>query len=153
VLSLLTKPLRSNLWSPVIRKLRAQALLAQNKPFAAFEQLEPDIRTGDVAAFDLIAPALAPRAIPAERATGALIALSHELDDRTPGRVRALLALFCVAQGDAECVRFHGMRAALSGEALPATRQALSWLNEHHSSERVRADARAWLASSSRVAP
>ena len=55
---------------------------------------------------------------------------------------RALLAAICTQTRDAQCVRHHGLGAAVMGEKL--SRVALGWLVEHHESAAVRDDARRW---------
>jgi hypothetical protein len=67
------------------------------------------------------------------------------MDDSAPPSLRAWLALICVQQGDAECARFQGLRAALGGarEALAA----LQWAMQHHPSAQVRRDLQHWLAT------
>jgi hypothetical protein len=57
--------------------------------------------------------------------------------------VRSLLAAICVEQGDAECARFHALRAAARN--APNIEPTLLWLTDHAETERKRADARAWL--------
>jgi hypothetical protein len=56
--------------------------------------------------------------------------------------VRELLALSCMHTGDASCVHFHGMRAALA--ATPNAQVLLEWLAAKHPDPAVRADAAAW---------
>jgi hypothetical protein len=70
----------------------------------------------------------------------------HRLADHTPLDLRGSLAMICLQQGDAECVRFHGMRVAVAGEPEPG-RVLLRWLRENHPDAAVRSDAERWLAS------
>jgi hypothetical protein len=62
-------------------------------------------------------------------------------DDADLG-ARGALAEICARAGDEECARFHATRAAVRGRPTGA----LAWLAEHHTSARVRADARRWQA-------
>jgi len=140
-------PARQALWAPVVRQLRARALLLRGATAQAFEVLAPALAAGDLHAFDLLAPTLLSSTLPATRLRSALDALARTQGDRTPGRVRAVLAAVCSVEGDAECVRFQGLRAAISGESPKLAQLALDWLVEHHPLARVRADARAFAAA------
>jgi hypothetical protein len=61
--------------------------------------------------------------------------------DQTPPELRVQLAALCASQGDEECVRFHGLRAAALGAAADPI---LTWLRQNHSAPEVRAEAAAW---------
>jgi hypothetical protein len=70
----------------------------------------------------------------------------HGLADSAPLDLRAALAMLCIQQSDAECVRFHGMRVAVAGD--PDTgRVLLAWLHANHPEAAVRDDAGRWLGS------
>jgi hypothetical protein len=140
-------PARQALWAPVVQQLRARALLLRGATAQAFEVLAPALADGDLRAFDMLAPTLLSSTLPVARLHSTLDALAQARGDRTPGRVRAVLAAVCSVEGDAECVRFQGLRAAISGESPKLARLALDWLIEHHPLARVRADARAFAAA------
>ena len=84
------------------------------------------------------------------RVRSLLEALLTALDDLAPPALRAQLAAHCAADGDAECARFQGLRAAARGVAGAVS--PLCWLTAHHPDARVRDDARAWLATLGREA-
>jgi hypothetical protein len=69
-------------------------------------------------------------------------------DDDAPVELRAELARVCAQLGDADCVRFHGTRAAVSGH--PHGPELLGWLEANHPDERVRADSLRWLETMAR---
>lgn len=70
--------------------------------------------------------------------------------DQSPAELRMQLAAICASQGDEECARFHGLRAAALGAAAGPI---LLWLQQNHSSQAVRAEAAAWQAAASARAP
>ena len=79
--------------------------------------------------------------MPLEAARQVLEAYVDRTGDEADIGVRAALAEICARAGDAECIRFHGTRAALRGRST----RALTWLAEHHEDERIRRDAQRWI--------
>jgi hypothetical protein len=73
------------------------------------------------------------------------------MDDDAPADLRVTLARLCVEQGDLECARFHGLRAAT--HAAPGIEPVLRVLAEHHPRAQVRDDAAQWLKVLSTPAP
>lgn len=128
--------------------LMAQVLVGVGRPGEAADLLEAAIRAGEVGAFQIVAGPLA-GSDPA-RVRSLLEALLVTLDDTAPPTLRAQLAAHCAADGDAECARFQGLRAAARG--APGAARTLCWLMAHHPAPRVRSDARAWLATLQREA-
>ena len=128
-------------YRPARDGLLAEVLLRGGRPGEAADALEGAIREGQVGALQIVAPALA-RSDPA-RLRSLLEALLAALDDTAPPLLRRQLAMHCAADGDAECVRFQGLRAAARG--APGAEGPLCWLMAHHPERRVRDDARAWL--------
>jgi len=117
------------------------ALLTQ-KPAVAVETLSGSLMAGDPLAFSLLAPALMEGAVPWTRARELVQGAVDTLDEQASPFQRALLAAICTQTRDAQCVRHHGLGAAVMGEKL--SRVALGWLVEHHESAAVRDDARRW---------
>jgi hypothetical protein len=128
-------------WQTQWRHAAARLARAQSRPQEALDILAPLIDAGDLPALSILRPAF--NELPMHEVRKHLDAAVRALDDDAPPELRADLALACSAEGDAECVRFHGLRAAAHGVAT--AREPLEWLAAHHPSERVRADARAWL--------
>jgi hypothetical protein len=79
--------------------------------------------------------------LPLSEAKEVLEAYVDRTGDEADLGVRAALAEICARSGDAECARFHGIRAAIHGRPT----SALTWLAEHHEDERIRRDATRWL--------
>jgi hypothetical protein len=137
-------PARADAWAYDARWRRAAARVAvhDGRAAAAAALVRPLVADGDVGALAILRPRFADLVPDELRAL--MESAARSLDALTPPPLRADLARLCMATGDAECVRFHGLRAAARG--VPSARAPLSWLAEHHPSARVRADARAWLA-------
>jgi hypothetical protein len=125
------------------QRAAARVALAKSQPQEALRLLQPLIDAGDLVALSILRPAF--NALPLDELRAHLATAVAALDDAAPPELRADLALACSVVGDAECVRFHGLRAAARGVAT--ARAPLEWLAAHHPAERVRADARAWLAT------
>lgn len=91
-----------------------------------------------------IAHAVSQDALPPSRARALLQKAIDKLADDAPPDLRAVLALTCAAEQDADCARFHGLRAAARGsrQSMPV----LVWLRDHDPTPRGRADAAAWFA-------
>ncbi|HTU58480.1 MAG TPA: hypothetical protein VMF89_08600, partial [Polyangiales bacterium] len=79
--------------------------------------------------------------LPLSAARQVLEAYVDQTGDEADIGVRAALAEICARAGDAECARFHGIRAAVRGRPT----SVLTWLAEHHEDERIRRDATRWL--------
>jgi hypothetical protein len=98
---------------------------------------------GDVSALNELGAAATRPAWRAELREIVEAAVAAASDHAAP-ELRANLAALCMAEGDAECVRFHALRAAARGSERAAA--PLDWLRAHHPSPEVRADAQRWLA-------
>jgi hypothetical protein len=122
-------------------RLLARALLAQRRGEEAAEVLAPSIEAGDPASITLLRSELP--ALSAATARRLLERVARAQQDATPVEVQQALALVCAAQGDAECVRFHGLRAAVKQGAAAAW--PLYWLKEHAPNAWERRDAARWL--------
>ncbi len=120
---------------------RAQLDWRAGRPDLARARLEKPARFGDVESMGLLLR------IPADAQWMRDVLEAHlrKVDDQGQVEFRAQLALICSALGDAECVRFHGMRAAVSGS--PHAPRLLSWLRAHHPEERIRRDSDRWLGT------
>ncbi len=127
---------------PAWDRTRARVLLARDDLEGAAAVLEPAIGDGDLAALATVAPALLADG-DLDRGRELLEAYAVAADDGTPPDVRADLAWVCARQGDAECARFHGLRAAARGS--PRAIEPLRWLAEHARDEATRTEAAAWL--------
>jgi len=125
--------------------LLARIELRRGDVEAALARVGSLVRSGDPGALAVVSPLITTRQISPERSRSLLLGYAEARREETPPEVRALLAAVCTSLRDAECVRFHAMRAALRGSA--AARPSLAWLRDHHPSERVRADARGWLTA------
>ena len=73
------------------------------------------------------------------------------MDDDAPAELRVTLARLCVADGDLECARFQGLRAAT--HAAPGVAPVLQVLAEKHPRAQVRNDAAEWLKTLSTPIP
>jgi hypothetical protein len=135
-------PARPGDYEPVWRRLKARAHLQRGQAAAAAALMAPELKEGDLEAVRLLLPALVKGTSPKE-ARRLLERSARLLDDQMPPQLVLVLARLCMAEGDAECVRFYGMRAATHG--VPGAQEVLRWLAERHPSQRVRADAAAWL--------
>jgi hypothetical protein len=138
-------PSRDDAW--VFRTQRdrvmAAVLASTGDLDSALDLVGDAIRAGDLESLAvIIGPATHQRP---QRLREILEALSRTLDDNTPGDVRAELAARCAAVGDAACVRFEGLRAAVLGSARAGP--ALCWLINRHPLAHVRRDAAGWLAT------
>lgn len=124
------------------RRAKIRALFETGQSDAALVLLWEAIHgAGDLAALGTLrgfAPTISQHAF-----RTLLEATAEAMRDRAPPGLRADLARVCASEGDAECARFHGFRAAVRGEAR--ARPALEWLARHHPDERARRDAAAWL--------
>jgi hypothetical protein len=130
-------------YSAARNRLLAHYHRRRHEDSRAIDAVEVDIAAGNLHAYDAIAPILATSPeISIERKHALLESLVKRLDIKTPPTVRAELARTCIALGDVDCARFHGLRAAARGEDLG--KDVLSWLTLAHPSERVRRDAEHW---------
>ena len=124
------------------RRLRIRRALAGRHLDGAYGLMQRAVEEGD---YSVVAFLYLPEAEPLgpARRRALLEPVAEALDDDAPPDLRARIASECVALGDAECVRFQAQRAAARGErgALPSLR----WLVRNHPTERVRADAAAWV--------
>jgi hypothetical protein len=120
---------------------RARLDLALGLHERVLERMSEPARLGDLQALEFVR--ITQPSLSAYRQT--LESAVKARDDDTPVAVRAELARVCVELDDADCVRFHGIRAAVSGssEAVPL----LAWLGANHPDERVRTDSIRWLAT------
>lgn len=123
--------------------LSAHHLLEQGKASQAFALLMPLLSKSDQDAFRTLMPYLVQHRDQLSSLRTPLQELADTLRDSLPHDTRSLLAEACAMEGDAECVRFHGIRAVVRGSSFAAP--LLQWLVAHHPMERVRRDAEAWL--------
>ncbi|MBW2383989.1 MAG: hypothetical protein JRG92_10155 [Deltaproteobacteria bacterium] len=126
----------------------AAALLASRSgdPERALDLLDSAVREGDPRAARIAVGTLGSGQVSRERVRDMLERAIHGLADSAPLDLRAALAMLCIQQSDAECVRFHGMRVAVAGD--PDTgRVLLAWLHANHPEAAVRDDAGRWLGS------
>ena len=123
------------------QRVLARGLL-QTHAYAEAEQLILDALAEHEAG--MIALLQLPEAgeLPLSAARNILTRYVEAADDDSDLGVRAALAEICARAGDEQCARFHATRAAVRGRPT----SALAWLAEHHSSARVRADAKRWQA-------
>jgi hypothetical protein len=124
------------------RRLRVDALLQAGQLDPAVELLREALADGDVSVLRFVA---APQmgALPLSSARELLEAGIELLGEAASPTTRSMLAAVCVEQGDAECARYHALRAAVRGASN--IEPTLSWLGDHARTARMRADARAWL--------
>ena len=121
-------------------RLLARLALADGDTSGAISRLEAGVRAGSLEDLAVIAPTLLQSPAEARPLLEAFVAAQG---DRTPPDVRADLAWVCTQLDDADCVRYHGLRAAVRGSRGAV--EPLQWLIEHHPDETVQGDARAWL--------
>jgi hypothetical protein len=100
---------------------------------------------GDLSAWDVLQRASAAGGVKATELLPIARQVLVKFDDRAPPALRELLAMLCSEVGDAACVHFHGLRAALEGS--PNADALLSWLSSQHPDSKVRADAAAFRAA------
>jgi len=139
-------PSRREAWS--FRKPRALARaridLALGHPERALERMREPAGLGDLDALRIVMATETSIELLRETLQGAVRAR----DDDAPIELRAELARVCAQLGDADCVRFHGTRAAVSGH--PGGPELLGWLGANHPDERVRTDSLRWLETMAR---
>lgn len=135
-------PARPGEYEGLWRKVKAQALLKAGNGVAAIALLEPLVQQGDAEALNLLLPAMW-KDMPAGRIRALMEQVARSQDDRMLPPLSLALARLCMAQDDAECARFHGLRAAAHG--VPGSDEVLRWLAERHPASRVRAEAAGWL--------
>ncbi|HKP63272.1 MAG TPA: hypothetical protein VJV78_41325 [Polyangiales bacterium] len=140
-LSLLERSAAPSYARPHLRA-RVSALLAHHDASGAYQVIRDGLRAGDgsLAAF-VVRPELA--TLSGDQLRELLELTVSTLGEGAAPPLRSLLAAICREQGDAECARFHVLRAA--ARAAPNVEPTLLWLTQHADSERKRADARAWL--------
>ena len=124
------------------RRVLARLHLSLGDVDAAVAAVEKDVRAGDLRSLAVIGPYLI-RDLQPDRTVSMLQSFAIAADDGTPPDVRADLAYLCSVTGDAECVRFHGLRAAARG--APGAVEPLIWLAQQHPEQAVRVEAIAWL--------
>ena len=124
------------------RRVNARYLLLAGEIEAGLDAIEEAVLAGDFSALGTI-PGEMLETLPVDRLTALLEQISEQAGDAMLPEIRGYLAALCATTGDLECARFHGLRAAVRGDqrALPV----LEWLIEHHPSERIQNDTRAWL--------
>lgn len=126
----------------VWRLYRAWALLLAGQLPEALAAIDAGLDAGDpLAARVLLEPAAG--GVSLTDARRVLTRALEQMDDSAPPALRARLALVCMAEGDAECVRYQGLRARAFGDR--SATPTLLWAADHHPDARVRADLRAWL--------
>lgn len=142
--SLLPPPADARSFRNAQATLAGRIAVARGDWALALAMLGPRARAGDVEALNLLGGAM-------QTQDGARD-LRRVLDDAmaawgdtAPPDLRANLALLCTTLRDAECVRFHGLRAAARGVVRVAP--ALHWLAENHPDPRARRDAQRWSAT------
>lgn len=121
------------------QRFKAKHYLMNGRINKAWTILQPLLIKGDSAAYALIGPYLSKKKIPLSNVISTLKESAKQLDDHFPIELRANLAMLCVKTKDVECVRFHGMRAALRG--AKSARFPLMWLVRRHPEKRVRKQA------------
>jgi len=131
--------------------LRASWLSQSGHPEEAVSLLTPLLRRGNLDAFSVIEPSVTSGRVNPDAVYGPLKDLVKEWDDQTPINVREALTFTCMRLGQADCVQFHGTRAALQGSRN--ARQIFEWLARNHRDALVRNDAKAWLEMFDRQHP
>jgi hypothetical protein len=143
---------------PALRKLRAmeamarpfernfgrvlvEALLRNGELDEAVARMEAAVQGQDPGMIALLQQPAA-GSLPLAAARRVLTAFVSRAGDEADVGVRGALAEICARAGDQECARFHATRAAVRGRYT----SALDWVASHHDDERVRRDARRWLA-------
>lgn len=122
--------------------LAGRLALARGDFPRALALLGPRARAGDVQALNALGAAMPARTgAPAFR--GVLEDAMSAWGDTAPPELRSNLALLCTTLEDAECARFHGLRAAARG--MHRVVPVLQWLTENHPDERTRRDATRWI--------
>lgn len=125
-----------------LRRLQAQAAVMAGDAPLARARIEAALDEGDVGVVQLMQPGFE-RVVGAAFARDALTQALSVMDDGAPPALRVQLAALCASEGDLECARFQGLRAAARGElhVIPVLRL----LSIKHPREQVRRDAEAWL--------
>ena len=141
--ALLPDPGAARVYRDPRARLAGRILLARGDIAGALEALGPLARAGDLDALNLLGSAAAREPARSADLRRILESAAASGSDRTPPELRANLALVCMRDGDAECVRFHAIRAAARG--VSRAREPLRWLAAQHPSARVRRDAARWL--------
>jgi hypothetical protein len=119
--------------------LRIHGLLATGQYDQAVVQMLSAIEANDQGVTNVLQDPVAGK-LPLGAAQLVLEAHVRALRDEADPAVRAALANLCAARNDEDCARLQALRAAARGISTPA----LGWLEKHHSSARVRRDARRW---------
>lgn len=132
-------------WRRAHDSLEGRIAAARGDLDHALARLGPLARAGDLEALNALGDAAARSAPHRGAFRDVLEDAVAARSDHAPPELRANLALLCAAEGDAACVRFHGVRAAARGSTR--AREALRWLAAHHPETRVRRDAVRWLES------
>ena len=125
-----------------LRRLQATAAVVAGQASRARALIDDALQEGDAGVVQSL-PAPFPELLGGEFAREALEQSIAIMDDDAPANLRVTLARLCVEQGDLECARFHGLRAATHGAAGVAP--VLQQLAERHPRAQVRSDAAEWL--------
>lgn len=145
--ALIPAPHEAREYKQARNRLLAALQIRRGDEASALEAVAEDIMAGDITSYMWASRLLAnSKAIPLERRREIVEALVEIADDAVPPHMRpglrSILAHLCAGLGDAECTRFHALRAAARGE--PSAASSLEWLSKNHSSERVRREATRW---------
>jgi hypothetical protein len=122
------------------RRTRVEALLRAGRFEEAAVSMADAAHTDDPGIINLLQIPSAGQ-LPLELVRSVLISYVDTVRDEADPAVRVTLAEICVRAGDAECARFHAIRAAVRGRRSGA----LEWLAQHHPAARARRDAQRWL--------
>lgn len=133
-----------------LRRLQAAAAVAAGRADLARTLIDDALREGDAGIVQSL-PSSFPEVLGPTFAIGALEESIAIMDDKAPANLRVTLARLCVEQGDLECARFHGLRAAT--HAAPGITPVLRVLAQRHPRAQVRNDAAQWLNVQSTPAP
>ncbi|MGD8605861.1 MAG: hypothetical protein PVH21_01115 [Myxococcales bacterium] len=133
-----------------LRRLQAAAAVAAGRSNLARTLIGDALQEGDAGIVQIL-PSSFPEVLGRTFAIWALDESIGIMDDDAPADLRVTLARLCVEQGDLECARFHGLRAAT--HAAPGIEPVLRVLAEHHPRAQVRDDAAQWLKVLSTPAP
>lgn len=125
-----------------LRRLQAAAAVAAGDADRARALIDAALQEGDAGVVQSLPPSF-PEVLGESFAREALEESIAIMDDEAPADLRVILARLCAAEGDLECARFHGLRAAT--HAAPGVAPVLQVLAERHPRAQVRSDAAAWL--------
>jgi len=133
-----------------LRRLQATAAVTAGQRGRARALIDDALQEGDAGVVQSL-PSSFPEVLGESFAREALEESIAIMDDDAPAELRVTLARLCAAEGDLECARFHGLRAAT--HAAPGVAPVLQVLAEKHPRAQVRNDAAEWLKTLSTPIP